>query len=90
VPDPTPDISILRQLSGEVSYLTIANRQVDVYVPGVYDAVPELSLPVVYLLHGTPGSRQTGSTALNFAGRPPISMIRGGHHAPTIVVLPNG
>jgi hypothetical protein len=55
VPDPTPDISILRQITGEVSYLTIANRQVDVYVPGIYNAVPGLSLPVVYLLHGTPG-----------------------------------
>ena len=89
VPDPTPDISILRQLSGEASYLTIANRQVDVYVPGVYDAVPELSLPVVYLLHGTPGQP---ADWLNGAQLAAVldQMIGAGTMPPTIVVLPNG
>jgi hypothetical protein len=89
VPAPTPDISILRQLSGKVSYLTIANRQVDVYVPGVYDAVPGLSLPVVYLLHGTPGQP---ADWLNGAQLAAVldQMIGAGTMPPTIVVLPNG
>jgi len=89
VPDPTPDISILRQLPGEVSYLTIATRQVDVYVPGVYEAVPGLSLPVVYLLHGTPGQQ---ADWLNGAQLAAVlnQMIGNGTMPPTIVVLPNG
>jgi enterochelin esterase-like enzyme len=89
VPDPTPDISILRQLTGEVSYLTIANRQVDVYVPGVYAAVPTLSLPVVYLLHGTPGQPADWLTGAQLAAVLD-QMIGAGTMPPTIVVLPNG
>ena len=89
VPDPTPDISLLRQIPGGVSYLTIANRQVDVYVPGVYGADPELSLPVVYLLHGTPGQQ---ADWLNGAQLSAVldQMIGTGVMPPTIVVLPNG
>jgi enterochelin esterase-like enzyme len=89
VPDPTPDISILRQLPGEVSYLTIATRQVDVYVPGVYDAVPGLSLPVVYLLHGTPGQQADWLSGAQLAAVL-NQMIGNGTMPPTIVVLPNG
>jgi enterochelin esterase-like enzyme len=89
VPAPTPDISILRELPGEVSYLTIANRQVDVYVPGVYYAVPGLSLPVIYLLHGTPGQPVDWLTGAQLAGYLD-QLIGNGTMPPTIVVLPNG
>ena len=48
---------LLRQLPGELQYLTIGGHPVDVYVPGVYQADPELAVPVLYLLHGTPGDQ---------------------------------
>ncbi len=88
-PAPTPDIPLLREIPGRIQYLTIANRQLDVYVPGVYFADPALSLPVLYLLHGTPG----GPTDwLNGGSLEAIldQMIGKGTIAPVIAVLPNG
>jgi len=48
-----------------------------------------LSLPVVYLLHGTPGQQADWLSGAQL-GRRPQSDDRERHHASTIVVLPNG
>jgi enterochelin esterase-like enzyme len=89
VPDPTPDIPVLRQAPGQVQYLTIANRPVDVYVPGLYFADDAVSLPVIYLLHGTPGQQVDWLTGAQLAAVL-NQMIGAGTMPPAIVVLPNG
>jgi enterochelin esterase-like enzyme len=86
---PTPNVPLYRQIPGSVQYLTIANRQVDVYVPGMSWADSSLPLPVLYLLHGTPG--QQGDW-LNGGQLQPVldQLISKGTLPPLFVVLPNG
>jgi enterochelin esterase-like enzyme len=85
----TPDIPLLRQIPGEVQYQTIADRHVDVYVPGLYFADPAVSLPVLYLLHGTPGQQADWLTGGQLAGFLD-QLIGSGTMPPVIAVLPNG
>jgi enterochelin esterase-like enzyme len=88
-PVPTPDVPLLREIPGRIQYLTIANRPLDVYVPGVYFADPTLSLPVLYLLHGSPGGP---SDYFNGGSLEAVldQMIGKGTIPPVIAVLPNG
>ncbi|MGD1054145.1 MAG: alpha/beta hydrolase-fold protein [Candidatus Dormibacteria bacterium] len=86
---PTPDLSPYLDVPGKVEYLTIANRQVDVYVPNIASADPSLSLPVLYLLHGTPGEQADWLTGGQL--KPILDQdIAAGRIPPMIVVLPNG
>lgn len=89
VASPTPDETLLRQLPGELQYLTIAGHPVDVYVPGVYAADADLRLPVLYLLHGTPGDQSEWLTGGQVEGVFD-QLIAKGTIPPMIAVLPNG
>ena len=86
---PTPDESLLRQIPGEIQYLTIGAHAVDVYVPGVYQADQDLAVPVLYLLHGTPGDQSEWLTGGQVQGVLD-QLIANGTIPPMIVVLPNG
>lgn len=86
---PTPDESLLRQIPGEIQYLTIGGHPVDVYVPGVYEADPDLGVPVLYLLHGTPGDQSEWLSGGQVQGVLD-QLIAKGTIPPMIVVLPNG
>jgi enterochelin esterase-like enzyme len=86
---PTPNVTLYRQIAGSVQYLTIANRQVDVYVPGMSWADSSLPLPVLYLLHGTPGQQADWLTGGQL--QPVLDqLIANGSLPPLYVVLPNG
>ena len=86
---PTPDVGLLRQLPGTIQPLSISGRAVDVYVPGIYGADATLALPVVYLLHGTPGSQVDWLNGAQLEGVLD-QLIANGTIPPMIVVLPNG
>jgi len=86
---PTPDVSLLRQLPGEIQTLSISGHQVLVYVPGLYQADATISLPVLYLLHGTPGAPQQWVTGGQIQGILD-QLIAAGTIPPLLAVLPNG
>jgi enterochelin esterase-like enzyme len=86
---PTPDEALLRQIPGEIQYLTVGGHPVDVYVPGVYQADPDLAVPTLYLLHGTPGDQSEWLTGGQVEGVLD-QLIAKGTIPPMIVVLPNG
>jgi enterochelin esterase-like enzyme len=86
---PTPDIGLLRQLPGYVEPLTVSGHAVEVYVPGIYGEDPSLALPVIYLLHGTPGDETNWLTGGQLQGVLD-QLIADGTIPPMIAVLPNG
>jgi len=66
----------------------VSGHSVLVYVPGANDALPELRLPVLYLLHGAPGHAQDWITG----GRLPAmldELIAAGRLPPLLAVLPD-
>jgi enterochelin esterase-like enzyme len=85
----TPDVSVLRQIPGHLQDLVIGGHPVDVYVPGVYGADDTLRLPVLYLLHGTPGSQNDWFTGGHVQGVLD-QLIFAGTIPPLLAVLPNG
>jgi enterochelin esterase-like enzyme len=85
----TPDISLLRQLPGQIQYLNIGAHPVDVYVPGLYLSDSSVSLPVLYLLHGTPGQPSDWIQGAQLVGVL-NQLIGDGDIPPMFVVLPNG
>ncbi|MGP8160281.1 MAG: alpha/beta hydrolase-fold protein [Candidatus Dormibacteria bacterium] len=89
VTPPTPDELVLRQLPGQIQSLTIGGHAVDVYVPGLYMSDDQVQLPVLYLLHGTPGAQ---TDWLNGGGLKGVldQMIAAGTIPPILAVLPNG
>jgi enterochelin esterase-like enzyme len=86
---PPPDVALLRQIPGTINYLTIGGHAVDVYVPGLYAADAQVDLPVLYLLHGTPGSQNDWLAGGQLKGVLD-QMIGAGTMPPVIAVLPNG
>jgi len=86
---PTPNVLLLRQLPGEIQTLSISGHQVLVYVPGLYQADAGVSLPVLYLLHGTPGAPQQWITGGQIQGILD-QLIAAGTIPPLLAVLPNG
>ncbi|HXZ99171.1 MAG TPA: alpha/beta hydrolase-fold protein [Candidatus Binatia bacterium] len=89
-PVPTPDLTALRQLPGRIQSVVIGGRLVVVYVPGIYDADPSLRLPVLYLLHGSPGDPEewlgNGGQLQGVLDQ----LIGAGTVPPLLVVMPDG
>ena len=74
--------------SGQLTALQIAGRRVDVYVPAPAAAAGH-TLPVVYLLHGTPGAADDWEKAGHLAGL--MDQLIAEHRIPPMLaVIPDG
>jgi enterochelin esterase-like enzyme len=89
----TPTVRSVHQLqvlqSGHLVTLVIGGREVDVYLPAAYDAEPSTSFPVVYFLHGYPGTETQWLTGGQLPGVLD-QLISTRTVPPLIAVLPNG
>ncbi|MEA2618068.1 MAG: hypothetical protein QOE72_3851 [Chloroflexota bacterium] len=73
-----------------IDTLWIDGRQVNVYVPALYDTSPDRALPVLYFLHGYPGN--AGQWVGSGAQLPGVldQLIASGQMPPVIAVQPDG
>jgi enterochelin esterase-like enzyme len=73
---------------GQVVTTTLDGHQVIVYLPGAYTALPTERFPVVYFLHGSPGTAESWITG---GDMPELldSLIASGQLAPMIAVFPD-
>jgi enterochelin esterase-like enzyme len=80
----------MTSLPGHVQSFVVRGHPVLAYVPAAYAAMPDAGFPVVYFLHGDPGS--AGDWISPASGLPAIldGMIATGQLAPTIAVFPDG
>ena len=80
---PSPD-----SLPGHTVTTTLDGHTVIVYVPGAYTALPASRFPVVYFLHGSPGTAESWITG---GDMPAIldSLIANGQLTPIIAVFPD-
>lgn len=89
----TPTVRSVHQLqvlqSGHLVTLHIGGREVDVYLPAAYDSEPSTSFPVVYFLHGYPGTETQWLTGGQLPGVLD-QLISTRAVPPLIAVLPNG
>ena len=89
-PSPSPDMAVLRRLPGHVESLVVAGRLVVVYVPGVYASDDSLHLPVLYLLHGSPGDPEEWLGSGGQLQGVLDQLIGNGTIPPVLTVLPDG
>ncbi len=89
-PEPTPDIAELRPLPGSTTAILVGGRQVDLYLPGIYTADPSIRLPVLYLLHGSPGDPEEWFGSGGQLQGVLDQMIAAGTIPPLIAVVPDG
>jgi enterochelin esterase-like enzyme len=84
---PSHQLQVLQ--SGRLAGLRIDGREVEVYLPAAYDTEPSTAFPVVYFLHGYPG---TQTQWLNGAQLPGVldQLIATRTVPPLIAVLPDG
>jgi enterochelin esterase-like enzyme len=75
--------------SGRLVTLDVAGRAVDVYLPVAYDTEPSTAFPVVYLLHGYPGTETQWLTGGQLPGVLD-QLIASRVVPPLIAVLPDG
>jgi len=75
-------------LPGHTVTSTLDGHTVIVYVPGAYAALPTTGFPVVYFLHGSPGTAEGWITG---GGMPTMldSLIASGQMPPIIAVFPD-
>jgi enterochelin esterase-like enzyme len=90
-PTAAPSLSIptsADSLPGHVVTSALDGHSVLVYVPGAYDALPTTGFPVVYFLHGSPGTAEGWITG---GGMPSLldNLIATGQMPPTIAVIPD-
>jgi enterochelin esterase-like enzyme len=87
---PVPPVHQLQVLqSGHLVTLRIGGREVDVDLPAAYDTEPSAAFPVVYLLHGYPGTQTQWLTGGQLPGVLE-QLIATRAIPPLIAVLPDG
>lgn len=75
-------------LPGHTVTSTLDGHAVIVYVPGAYAALPTTSFPVVYFLHGSPGTAEGWMTGGDMESLLD-GLIAGGQLSPIIAVFPD-
>ena len=89
-PAPTPSgiATSADGVPGQVVTTTLDGHQVIVYLPGAYTALPAQRFPVVYFLHGSPGTAESWITG---GDMPDLldSLIASGQLPPMIAVFPD-
>jgi enterochelin esterase-like enzyme len=84
-----PDLTAMLRAPSSIQDLVVSGRVVIVYVPGIYAEDPSIRLPVLYLLHGSPGDPQEWLTGIQLQGVLD-QMIAAGSIPPLLAVMPDG
>jgi enterochelin esterase-like enzyme len=77
-------------LPGHVEGFAVGDHAALAYVPGAYATHPEARFPVVYFLHGAPGSAEDWMATAPTLPALLDGLIGGGRLAPMLAVFPDG